>query len=126
MKKNWFTFSLTIGVVIGFSPATLRAWDYEGHHTVNELALASLPANFGGFELTPALKSRIAFLAGEPDRWRNVSDLPLKHYNGPDHYFDLEDVTLCGLTPETLPIMRYDLSRTSRMPHSASRKISGD
>ena len=69
------------------------AWDYEGHHTVNELALASLPEDFGGFELTPALKKRIAFLAGEPDRWRNVTDLPLKHVNGPDHYFDLEDVT---------------------------------
>jgi hypothetical protein len=84
------------------------AWDYEGHHAVNELALASLPPDFGGFILTPALKNRIAFLAGEPDRWRNVSDLPLKHFNGPDHYFDLEDLKLCGLAPETLPIMRYD------------------
>ena len=84
------------------------AWDYEGHHIVNELALASLPKDFGGFEMTPALKSRVAFLAGEPDRWRNVPDLPLKHFNGPDHYFDLEDVALFGLTPTNLPIMRYD------------------
>jgi len=83
------------------------AWDYEGHHMVNELALASLPRDFG-IELTPVLKGRIAFLAGEPDRWRNVPDLPLKHFNGPDHYLDLEDLKLCGLTPETLPVMRYD------------------
>jgi hypothetical protein len=95
-------------VFIGLNTGTLHAWDYDGHHTINELALASLPADFGGFELTPALKARIAFLAGEPDRWRNVSDLSLKHFNGPDHYFDLEDVTLLGLTPETLPVMRYD------------------
>jgi hypothetical protein len=60
------------------------------------------------FELTPALKDRIEFLAGEPDRWRNVGDLPLKHVNGPDHYIDLEDLKLYGLTPETLPMMRYD------------------
>ncbi|MEI9866161.1 MAG: hypothetical protein WDN00_16725 [Limisphaerales bacterium] len=107
MRKNWLTFTLAIGAVIGFN-TTLRAWDYEGHHAVNELALASLPSDFGGFEMTQALKNRIAFLAGEPDRWRNVADLPLKHYNGVDHYFDLEDVALFGLTPETLPIMRYD------------------
>lgn len=84
------------------------AWDYEGHQAVNELALASLPPDFGGFILTPTLKRRITFLAGEPDRWRNVGDLPLKHFNVPDHYIDLEDLQLCGLTPETLPVMRYD------------------
>ena len=83
------------------------AWDYEGHHAVNELALASLPKDFG-IELTPALRNRIAFLAGEPDRWRNVTDLSLKHFNGPDHYIDLEDLKLFGLTPDTLPILRYD------------------
>jgi hypothetical protein len=60
--------------------------------------------------MTPVARARIEFLAGEPDRWRNVSDLPLKHFNGPDHYFDLEDVALCGLTPATLPIMRYDFA----------------
>jgi hypothetical protein len=108
MKSKLFAVSIALGAFIQFNPQNLFAWDYEGHHTVNELALASLPADFGGFEMTPALKARIAFLAGEPDRWRNVSDLPLKQYNGPDHYFDLEDVTLLGLTPETLPIMRYD------------------
>jgi hypothetical protein len=104
MKRKLFALSAALGAWV----LNASAWDYEGHHTVNELALASLPADFGGFTLTPALKDRIAFLAGEPDRWRNVSDLPLKHFNGPDHYFDLEDVALCGLTPETLPIMRYD------------------
>jgi hypothetical protein len=97
----------SLAVLEMFTP-NAGAWDYDGHHMVNELALASLPGDFGGFELTPALKNRIAFLAGEPDRWRNVPDLTLKHVNGPDHYFDLEDVTLYGLTPQTLPVMRYD------------------
>ena len=94
--------------MLGVLTLNVGAWDYEGHHAINELALASLPADFGGFTLTPALKHRIAFLAGEPDRWRNVGDLPLKHFNGPDHYIDLEDLKLYGLTPETLPLMRYD------------------
>ena len=101
MKKIMFT------VALGIVALQAHAWDYEGHHTVNELALASLPTDFG-IQLTPALKARIAYLAGEPDRWRNTPDLPLKHVNGPDHYFDLEDLSLCGLTPQTLPPLRYD------------------
>ena len=103
MNKQWFTMAAALGAFT----FNVGAWDYEGHHMVNELALASLPKDFG-IDLTPALKGRIAFLAGEPDRWRNVPDLTLKHFNGPDHYLDLEDIALLGLTPETLPVMRYD------------------
>jgi hypothetical protein len=103
MKQKLFPIAVALGAFV----FNVNAWDYDGHHAINELGLASLPADFG-IQLTPALKDRIAFLAGEPDRWRNVGDLPLKHFNSPDHYFDLEDLKLCGLTPETLPIMRYD------------------
>ena len=101
-------------VLLGFSAFTAAAWDYEGHHAVNELALASLPANFPAFALTPATRDRIAFLAGEADRWRNETSLKngtglaLGHASGPDHYLDLEDLKLYGLTPATLPPLRYD------------------
>ena len=105
MNKQWFTMAAALGAFT----FNVGAWDYEGHHMVNELALASLPKNFS-LDLTPAQQGRVAFLAGEPDRWRNVPDLPLKHFNGPDHYLDVEDIALCGLTPETLPIMRYDFA----------------
>jgi len=83
-------------------------WDYEGHYVVNQLALASLPTNFPAFVFTPVARERIAFLSGEPDRWRNVSDLALKHENGPDHYIDLEELNRYGMTPDTLPPLRYD------------------
>jgi hypothetical protein len=99
-----------LAVALGASAFSAGAWDYDGHHAINELALASLSKDFGAFELTPALKGRIEFLAGEPDRWRNVGDLPLKNVNGPDHYIDMEDLKLFGLTPETLPLMRYDFA----------------
>lgn len=105
MKRKIFVLAVTLGAFVFNS----HAWDYEGHHAVNELALASLPSDFG-VNLTPALKGRVAFLAGEADRWRNISDLPLKHVNGPDHYIDIEDLKLFGLTPDTLPIMRYDFA----------------
>jgi hypothetical protein len=84
------------------------AWDYEGHRLVNELGLASLPKDFPAFALTSEAQDRIAFLAGEPDRWRNTQSLELKNANGPDHYIDLEDLSLYELKPETLPPLRYD------------------
>ena len=84
------------------------AWDYEGHRVVNQLALASLPTNFPAFVREPAAAERIAFLAGEMDRWRNTPDLSLKQYSFPDHYMDMEELADYGLKPEMLPIFRYD------------------
>jgi hypothetical protein len=113
MKSKSFVVTIALGAFIQFSAQNLFAWGHEGHVAVNELALASLPPDFG-IQLTPALKGRIAFLASEPDHWRNIpdrrngTDLALAHYNEPDHYLDVEDLKLFGLTPETLPPLRYD------------------
>jgi hypothetical protein len=87
------------------------AWDYEGHRVVNQLALAALPTNFPAFALTAEARERIAFLAGEPDRWRNMGDdIVLGNFANPDHYFDLEELGHYGLTPESLPVFRYDFT----------------
>src|SRR5262245_61304373 len=85
-------------------------WDYEGHRLVNRVALSSLPTNFPAFVKTGAAAERIAFLAGEPDRWRNTTDPGLKHFNNPDHYMDFEDLALCGLRTETLTPFRYEFA----------------
>jgi hypothetical protein len=84
------------------------AWDYEGHRVVNQLGLASLPTNFPAFARETAAAERIAFLAGEMDRWRNTTDLSLKNYSFPDHYIDMEELAEYGLKAELLPIFRYD------------------
>src|SRR5260221_9225565 len=84
------------------------AWDYEGHRAVNEVALKSLPANFPAFVKTRAARERIAFLAGEPDRWRNTQDHTLRHFNEPDHYLDMERLADFGLKPETVSPFRYE------------------
>ena len=110
MRFKIFTFAAALGAFV-FNAA---AWDYEGHHAVNELALDSLPTNFPAFVLTPETRIRIAYLAGEADRWRNESNvrngtgLALAHASAPDHYFDLEDIALYDLTPDKLPPLRYD------------------
>ena len=87
--------------------AVLKAWDYEGHRIVNRLALASLPADFPAFVREPAAAERIAFLSGEPDRWRNSPDLPLRHVNSSDHYLDIEQLAEAGLDAATVPAHRY-------------------
>ena len=110
MKLKRFAFAAALGAWV----FNATAWDYEGHHAINEMALASLPTNFPAFALTPEARVRIGYLAGEADRWRNVSNprngtgLALGHASGPDHYLDLEDIKLYSLTPETLPPLRYD------------------
>jgi hypothetical protein len=99
---------LLLACLLRIFPPACFAWDYEGHRIVNQLALASLPTNFPAFVRPPAAAERIAFLAGEPDRWRNTPDLPLKHLNGPDHYIDLEALAWYDLKSEMLPVFRYD------------------
>lgn len=100
---------LAAGLVGVLSPAA-QAWDYEGHRLVNQVALAALPKDFPDFVHTPANAERIAFLAGEPDRWRDVPDLPLQQANGMDHYLDAEEITEAGLDFAKLPSFRYDFA----------------
>ncbi len=110
MKKSILIRAFVAGVWIAARWAA-AAWDYEAHRVVNQLALAALPTNFPAFVRAPGAAERIAFLGGEPDRWRNMSaDVVLSHCNGPDHYLDLEDLELCDLTPQTLPIFRYEMA----------------
>jgi hypothetical protein len=94
--------------LLQLSAQLAQAWDYEGHRVVNQLALAALPTNFPVFVHQPAAAERIAFLAGEMDRWRNTQDLSLKQYSFPDHYMDMEELAEYGLKAEMLPIFRYD------------------
>ena len=91
-----------------FLSARAFAWDYELHRLVNELALTSLPTNFPAFVREPAARERIAFLAGEPDRWRNTTDLTLKHVNSPEHFLDIEDLAPYGLTPTNVSAFRHE------------------
>lgn len=88
----------------------LKAWDYAGHRIVNQLALASLPKEYPSFAHTAAAKERVAFLAGEPDRWRNVPDLPLKHAGGLEHYCDMEYIEEAGMDWATVSAFRYEFA----------------
>ncbi len=122
--KNRLSYSLkTLFAIAPFIfLQAAHAWDYEGHRWVNQLALASLPTNFPGFVRDAKAQERIAFLAGEPDRWRNqttsqfpTAELPLKHVNAPDHYIDLDD--LGDWKPLELSHFRYQFTAQLAFEH---------
>ncbi len=98
---------LALVALLPLAALDCRAWDYPGHRIVNQLALAGLPADFPAFVKTPEAAARIAFLAGEPDRWRNAPDLPLQHENKPDHYLDMEDLDDADIPLDKLSEFRY-------------------
>ncbi|MES1167839.1 MAG: hypothetical protein ABUL61_01585, partial [Oleiharenicola lentus] len=98
-------------LLLAVLPLAAHAWDYEGHRMVNQLALASLPADFPAFVRDPAAAERIAFLAGEPDRWRNVDPwLKQSGSSWTDHFLDIEQLADAGLDAHTVPSLRYDFA----------------
>jgi hypothetical protein len=117
MKKLPKIFPLILALAFTTAPSS-RAWDYEGHRIANELALASLPPDFPAFVKTPETRERIAYLSGEPDRWRNTPDL--NHLNGPDHYFDLEQLGDYGITVDSLTHFRYDFAAHLALARAAN------
>ncbi len=105
--KSRFFFAFLPWVAVATSSL---AWDYAGHRAVNQIALAALPDDFPAFVRQADAAERIAFLAGEPDRWRNVPDLPIRHANGLDHYCDLEFIPEAGLEVTSLSSLRYEFA----------------
>ena len=95
-------------LLLGQSEQPSFAFDYENHRLINQLALTALPDNFPAFVKSAAARERIAFLSGEPDRWRNSNELSFQHYNNPDHFIDVEDLSPLGLTVSSVSPFRYE------------------
>ena len=121
--KTSFPLRLLFLVAALLTAVAAHAWDYQGHRIVNQLGLAALPADFPAFVREPANAERVAFLAGEPDRWKSAPDLPLRQYNSMDHYCDLEQLGQAGLDPATVSSFRYDFAvqfAAGRAAHAAN------
>src|SRR5262245_1149042 len=83
-------------------------WDQRGHVSVTRLAVGGLPADFPDWVRQPAVVAELTYLANEPDRWRGLKAPALEHWNNPDHYIDVEQLTPFGLTLKTLPRFRNE------------------
>jgi len=110
MTKSSFTRMAAVAVLSLAARHQGWAWDYAGHRIVNQLALASLPTNFPSFTRTRSAHERVAFLAGEPDRWRSLSDPVLRHCNAPDHFLDIDLLEPYRLDPTRLGSFRYEFT----------------
>jgi hypothetical protein len=106
MTRGVSTMMVVFAAAALLPPAA--AWDYEGHRLIARLALRTLPPEFPAFVRAPEAIERVAFLSGEPDRWRNTPDLPFAHVNKPDHFFDIDELGGYGLTAEGLSPFRYE------------------
>jgi hypothetical protein len=73
-------------------------WGNEGHGAINRVAAEKLPPDVPSF-LRKA-EAQLAYLAPEPDRWRETSELALKRAQEPDHFIDLELVEGIDLPPD--------------------------
>lgn len=106
--KHRTLFAAALGL---FAAGTsLHAWDYAGHRMVNQIALSALPQDFPAFVREAANAERVAFLSGEPDRWRNAPDLILKQSGGSwtDHFCDVEQIPAAGIALDKVPSFRFD------------------
>ncbi len=79
-------------------------WGNEGHSAINRVAAEKLPSDVPAFLRNAG--PQLAYLAPEPDRWRETSELALKRSQEPDHFINLE--TIEGMT---LPPDRYSFYR---------------
>jgi len=102
--NRWLIYLALIAIVlVQAQPAP--AWGNEGHIYINSVAAQKLPAGMPQFLHRAAVE--IAYLAPEPDRWRNPAEFALKNAQEPDHFIDLERVS--WLDP--LPAGRYEFYR---------------
>ncbi len=91
------------------------AWDADGHRMVTAVALDGMSRRLGA-DAPDFLRDRhtlemIADGATTPDRWRSTKTAQLTHLNYPDHYLDLEELPMYGMTLATMPRLRHEFVR---------------
>jgi hypothetical protein len=85
MKK--FVVAAVLAILTG--AGLCWAWWVNGHASIAEAAVSSLPADVPAF--FRAASKQLGHLAGDPDRWKNPSCKFLRAAESPDHYIDMED-----------------------------------
>jgi len=88
--RSPFRALLAIVLIILFAPVPSSGWGPEGHLMINQIAASYAPAEMPKFFRDAG--TRLAYLASEPDRWRDKRDAQLKAAQEPEHYIDLERV----------------------------------
>jgi hypothetical protein len=96
--KSGLRRAVTCLLVLLFCISPAWPWGNEGHSAINRVAAEKLPADVPSFFRNAA--AQLAYLAPEPDRWRQTSELALKRSQEPEHYINLERVEGMTLPPD--------------------------
>ena len=81
-------FLLALLLLVLFT-APAPAWWVKGHMAITEAAAMNLPEDMPAF--FRAAGKQLAYMAGDPDRWKNPDTKHLKAAEAPEHFLDSED-----------------------------------
>lgn len=98
--------SAAVIVLAFFMSAVAWAWDSAGHSLITQLAMEVADTALPEWLHSADARRRLAYQAGEADRFRGTSSVYLHHENDPDHYLDLDLLEQFGLSASTLPRLR--------------------
>jgi hypothetical protein len=101
-----FRLAVASTALLAARSSPTRAWDEVGHVVVTRAAHCRLPDRMPDWIRSADVRSRLEYLAVEPDRWRGLKDSHLDHTNNPEHYIDADDLAAFDLTLRTLPPLR--------------------
>ncbi len=108
MQRTLLRGWLLCGVVVLAGAQRSFAWGVEGHHIINQVACAGLPADVPAFLRSPQAMDAMVYYAPLPDHWRGTLEPELATATAPEHFIQLESVD--AVLP-VLPRGRYDYVR---------------
>jgi hypothetical protein len=113
VNTNLRRAAICLLIVVGLiSPAW--PWGNEGHSAINRVAAEKLPDSVPAFLRNAG--AQLAYLAPEPDRWRDASELALKRSQEPDHYINLEVVEGMEFPPDRYSFYRALEAKREQTP----------
>lgn len=101
-------FVVATAMVPWFAVQPSFAWGGDGHKMISRLAAANLPKEVPTFLRNGNALDMMEYMASEPDRWRNAAVPELSDAQSPEHFMDMEYLSLLD---GTLPKKRFDFIR---------------
>jgi len=114
-------FVVATAMVPWFAVQPSFAWGADGHRMINRIAAANLPKDVPAFLRNGNALDMMEYMGPEPDRWRNKAVPELGDEQAPEHFMDMEYVSLIG--DGTLPKKRYDFLRELAKAQAAHKDM---
>jgi hypothetical protein len=113
-------FVVATAMVPWFAVQPSFAWGADGHRMINRIAAASLPKDVPAFLRNGNALDMMEYMGPEPDRWRNRAVPELGDEQAPEHFMDMEYISLLD---GPLPKKRYDFLRALQKAQAAHKDM---